>query len=241
MEDRNLEKKLKDLKAIVQRDLMRDWGFSAEMRAKVHEMANPGRKGGISGIKAAAARLLAGPWLRRLALVAAAALAVCGVFAALNGQPRENLLIRTVEERQVDFDGRWPPDLVRTVEINDSSMEGTGYLTMIWAADGGNGWHLLYSAPCRKNNLPLPIKTVHLTGGGANLVLVSSKEEQSDLLNYRVLGYDGRQVIIYLDRSFIPQGRVETGPGYVKETGAGSYSIFWWSGNGFEEEIFPDH
>jgi len=102
------------------------------------------------------------------------------------------------ESKNIDMDGEEPLEMVSTLKVRESNR-GDLLMALVWARDS-HGQLNVVSTQSFKGNEFLPIEVLVPSTHKGNLVLIAATDENRQVY-YRVLGYDGNRVLLYLERS----------------------------------------
>lgn len=104
----------------------------------------------------------------------------------------------TQETLDIDLDGKGQPEMVNTWKVRKADDDVT-LMALIWARDHSGQLNVVSTLPFEgKEFLPIEVITPSVQRG--NLVVIAATDGESTIY-YRVLGYDGQQVLPYLERT----------------------------------------
>jgi len=108
-------------------------------------------------------------------------------------------LLTQVETRIIDLDGEGAPEMVNTWKVKEGKTEQEKLVALIWERSEDGNWRVISSQSIQGGDfLPLEILKPKEQKGRLLVISASNGQEQ---VTYRVLGYDGKEVLPYLDRS----------------------------------------
>jgi len=102
------------------------------------------------------------------------------------------------ETLDVDLDGREPLEIVNTWKVHEAN-NSQSLMALIWARDKDGRLNVISTLPFEGTEfLPIEVLTPSMYQG--QLVIIATTDGQNRIY-YRVIGYDGNQVMPYLERS----------------------------------------
>lgn len=128
-----------------------------------------------------------------------------GITALLSGKGAhngsDNPLFTQIESMIVDLDGEGAPEMVNTWKIQGAGQDAK-LVALIWARDSENQWQVVSSEPMDGVEF-LPLEVLKPEQQKGHLVVISAARGQDNVV-YRVMGYNGREVLPFLERSLNP-------------------------------------
>jgi hypothetical protein len=147
-------------------------------------------------------RFFYAPALGLLVLVICIALTVAGILRRNYpiAQPKvvDKPTFIEQETKNIDMDGEEPLEMVSTLKVRESNRRDL-LMALVWARDT-QGQLSVVSTQYFEGDEFLPIEVLVPSRHKGNLVLIAATDENKQVY-YRVLGYDGTRVLLYLERS----------------------------------------
>ncbi|MHB1420832.1 MAG: hypothetical protein ACYCX4_14845 [Bacillota bacterium] len=206
MDDHELEHRLRGLRQTLANRGFQEWSFSAVMRGEVH--------------KRTSGRAPSWKWPRiyRGALVALVASLLVITFVKLGQIVPKPASAITVQQNEVDMDGRAPFELVRLSRVYPEEGAEPAYVTTVWEGEEASK-RLIYNQGLEAGSSPLSLQALALPGSTKQLVLISTLSPEGGQL-YDLMSFDGQRVRSYrggekastgMDDQLVPRRLVDAG------------------------------
>ncbi len=99
----------------------------------------------------------------------------------------------------------------------DNPNHSNNLLAILWQRDSRGGYSAVYSSVMEDAYIPDPVAIITIPSNDSNFALVSSSSRDGDFIHYRLIRYTNGIVTVYLERNFVPRGRVVINNGMVVE------------------------
>lgn len=129
------------------------------------------------------------------------------------------IFVKQVGNRNLDSLGS--PVLQQTIELDnidnnhlinyfrlDNPNNNNNILAVLWQKDLKGDYEIIYSSIMENTNIPNPVTVMNIPFSDSKFALVSSSNNDKNFIHYRLIKYNNNSTETYLEKNYVPEGKV---------------------------------
>lgn len=141
---------------------------------------------------------------------------VFSVFSsALNRHPQQAGV--PIAQHPIKLGDHYDTQWVSFFRLDKPDHNRHNLLAVIWETNAADNYRMVYSSLLEDSDIPNPVSTLDFPESSNKLALISSKNREQGYLHYRLIEYNNRAFVTYLEQDFVPDGKVDIKEGIIVE------------------------